>query len=332
MIDLAVSIVVSLFAFRGWRRSFLLSALALLELVVGYLAIYFFHGPMGQLLGKLFSLQPLVAYPLGGLAAFVLGVVVVSLLTKAVRRRRRYLERRGSRPILPARLLGAALGGAYGVALSMLVVWGLLLFQAVMPDKAPDARSSRIGQIAAPWLGKVTAAAVRRASGSDTLSATASRAARDPVGAARDLKTVVSNRRVQALVANPSRLKALARTKPEDLVKHPTFKRLARDRKFVAAASRLGLLQGVDGELTPDEIRRQLANRAAPLSRAVTSLSEDKEVRSLLKDPDLMRKLQRKDIASLLNDPKFNSLAQKVLEKLRAAREPLPAEAPDEGK
>ncbi len=331
MIDLAASIVISLFAFRGWRRSFLLSALALLEIVAGYLAVYFFHKPMGLLLARLFSLQPLVAYPLGCLAAFVLGLVVVALVTSAVRRHRRRKERRGHEPWLLARLLGAALGAAYGAALCMIVVWGLLLFQAVMPDKAPDARSSRMGQIASPWLSKVAGAAAQRASGSEALSATASRVVKDPAGAAKDLKTVVSNRSVQKLVSSPARLEALARTKPEDVIKHPTIRSLARDRKFVAAARRLGLLEGVDGDkLSPGEIRRQLAGRMAPLSKALTSLADDKEVRKLLEDKEMMRKIQRQDIASLLNDPKFNRLAERVLEKMRAVRDAAPPASPAE--
>ena len=331
MIDLGFSIVVSLFAFRGWRRGFLLSVLGMLELVVGYLAAYFFHQPMGKLLGHIFSLQPLIAYPLGGLTAFVLGVVLVSLLNSAVYRRRKRKQQEGDSPMFLDSLLGAALGAAYGAALSMLVVWGLLLFQAVMPQKAPNARASRIGQIAAPWLSRVAGGVARRASNSDAVSGAAARMAKDPVGATRDLKAVISNRRVVALMGNPRKLEALARTKPESLASNPTIKRLARDRKFVAAAQRLGLLQGAQGEkLTAREIQRQLADRAAPLSRALTSLAQDKEVRRLMKDPELLGKLQRQEIASLLNDPKFNALAGKVLEKLRAVKEKLPDEAPDE--
>ena len=211
MIDLVFSIVVSLFAFRGWRLSLLLALLAILELVAGYVALYFFHEPMGALLGRLFSLQPLVSYPLGGLAAFLVGVVGVSLITHGVRRRRRHLQRKGYEPMFIARLGGALVGAAHGAALSMLVVFGLLLLQGVMPQKAPDARGSRVGQIAIPWLGKLTGAVAKRASDSDALAAAASRAAKDPASAAKDLKAVVGNRSVKRLMSNPRTLKSLAR-------------------------------------------------------------------------------------------------------------------------
>lgn len=330
MIDLIFSIVVSLFAFRGWRLSLLLALLAILELVAGYVALYFFHKPLAALLGKLFTLQPLVAYPAGGLAAFLVGIIGVSLITHGVRRRRRQLQRRGHEPMFIARLAGALVGAAHGAALSLVVVFGLLLLQGVMPQKAPDARGSRIGQLATPWLGKLTGAVARRASDSEALSAAAARAAKDPAGAAKDLKAVVGNRSVKALMSNPRALKSLARADPESIAKHPSIRRLARDKKFVAAARRLGLLEAAAGEkLSAEEIRRQLGNRAAPLSRAVSSLARDTDVQELLKDRDLQRKLERQDIASLLNDPKFNQLAQKVLEKLRAAQKPAPAEAPD---
>ena len=329
IIDIVFSIVVSLFAFRGWRRGLLLTLLSMLELVVGYLTFYFFHKPMGALLAKLFSLQPLVAYPLGGVAAFGCGLVVVALLNGAIHRRRRQQRGGAAPPLLSGRLLGALLGAAYGLTLSLLVIWGLLMLQTVLPGKTPDVRSSAVGRLAAPWLSKAAGEATRRISGNDSLSATAVRLTEDPAAAARDLKTVLANRHLQSLVSNPRRLKQLASGDLEAMAKHPTLAGLARDRKFVGAARRLGLLEGQTSELTPTEIRRQLARRMAPLSRAVTSLAEDKEVQKLLADKQLTRLLLQRDLAALANDPKFNRLAEKVLQKLKQAGQGLPAEAPE---
>ena len=319
MIDLICGVIISFTTFRGFKRGLILSLLSLLELVAGYLVAYFFHHIVGQLLIKLFSLQPIVAYPVAGLVCFVSGALMVGLVTRAARRHRRYQQRLGRSPMLLGRLAGAVLGAAYGAALAMVLVWILLLAYAAYPDKVPNPRNTVAGRLSAPLWARTVGRVARRVSGSGALSVAAEQLAKDPARATRDMQTVLAHRRVQALVRNPRQLKGLASSDPQQLARHPLVRSLSRDRKFVEAAQRLGLLDATAERPSPQQVRQQLAARLAPLSRSEMAISNDPEVRQLLNDPQLKGRLQRRELGALANDPQFNKLVEKVLAHMRRA-------------
>jgi uncharacterized membrane protein required for colicin V production len=329
LVDLMSVFVLALAGYSGWRRGLLLMGLSMVGLATAYGAAYLLYRPVGRVVGGLLSLQPILAYPLGGMVVFLFVILAFFFVGRLVKRR---LRRRRLRKIVEGRrsarwadrVGGALLGAAYGVVLVMLVAWALLLLRTLSPETVPDVRDSLTGRLATPLVERFAYAVAHHTSESPTFAAAASRFAASPVRSSEDLKALARDERLQSLFGNPRSLRALTDPSGRAAARDPTLRRLARDPAFVDRAGRLGLLQADTADRLPArEVQRQLAERLGPLARTVSDLSRDPEVRRLMKDPELTRRLERRELISLANDPKFNRLAEIVLGRLRA-------EAPEE--
>jgi uncharacterized membrane protein required for colicin V production len=327
-LDLIGAALVLLFAFLGWYRGFLLTALSLLGLFTGYVSAYFLYKPLGELLGGWFSLQPLLSYPVGGAAAFLLGVLALGVVRALVWRRRRRLRKQGIRPHILDRVGGAALGGVYGGTLVLLACWVLVLLRSVTlgtgekggwTSPIPDVREAAVGRVAVPLSERLAYRVAEGGTGNRTVAKTAARFAKDPLQTTRDLSRVLADNRVQSLLGDRAVMRQLARDPKQTALSNPTIRELARDPRFVKQVARLGLLSGAEsGELPPEEVQRQLVKRLAPMAKLTGQLAQDPEVQKLLNDEELLGKLERRDMMALVNDPKFNRLAELVSQRLRA--------------
>ncbi len=314
MIDLGCLVIIALFAYFGWRRGLLQAVLALLGVVAGYLAAYLLYRPLGDLLASLLSLQPLLAYPLGGMTAFFLAPILVGLVSLILRRRAR---RRGALPpALPSRVGGAVVGGLWGAAFSLLIVWALVLVQALSPD-LPDARGSLAGRLATPLSARLFSAAARQASGSEALAGVAGRFAGDPIAVSKGLGAVLDHEGVQSMLKDPRVARALASGRA-GAGESAGVRTLAGDRRFLEAARAAGFVSIPPDGLTPEDARRQVAAGLAPLARTVQTLARDPEVQRLLGDRDLVGRIERRELLGLMNDQRFNRLATIILTQLRA--------------
>jgi uncharacterized membrane protein required for colicin V production len=320
MIDLGCLLLLGLSAFLGWRRGLLLTLLSIVGVVLSYLAAYWLHAPLGRTLGPALGLQPILAYPVGGLCAFAGTSIVIGIVSWILRRRRRRAGGRGGLT-RAGQVVGAVLGAAHGAALCLLLCWALLALQALSPTRAPDARGSVAGRITAPLWSRLAGRITASASGSPVLAGAAGRFAGDPLAATQNLSQVLTSDRVQSLLTDRRKLRQLARPGP---LADGVLRDLADDRDLLQAAQRAGVLQVPPEGLSPEDARRQLADRLAPLARAAESLRRDPEVRRLLKDRTLVQRIKDRDLLSLANDPGFNQLAARVLEHLKRAREPGP--------
>ena len=330
MTDLLSFLVVALFALRGMSRGLLLSAISLLGIVGGYAAAYYFYRPLGSILGSLFSLQPLVSYPLGSLAAFILTAIFFSVLGVMVRRRRRRLRRAGKRPPLLGQVGGALLGAGHGAVIVLLVVWVLLLLRAAFPERIPDVSQSVSGRLAMPLSAKVARVVAGGVGGGEAALATAEQMVRDPVKTSRNLRALLQDRRLQTIFQDPEVISALAKSDHEALGRNLHLRELASDKQFIRRARRAGLLSGGAEALGPDEVLRQLASRLAPMARAVTAMAADPEIRKLVQDKRIVELLRRKDFAILANDSGFNRLMEIMLQRLRNPPASAPALTPED--
>jgi hypothetical protein len=314
MIDLGCLVLIALHGLLGWRRGLLLSLLALGGVAAGYVAAYLLYAPLGRALGPALGLQPLLAYPVGGLVAFVGTSLLLGIVRFVLRRRERSRNRAG-------RVAGALIGVAHGAAICLLVTWALLALQALAPGRAPDARGSIAGRIAAPLWSALARRVAGRASGSDAVAEAAGRFARDPLQSSNHLGAVLGHERVQQLLSDRRALRELARSGDAGAeARRATVRKLAADRELVQAAHRAGLLRVPADGLTAEEKERQLAQQLAPVARAIVTLRKDPEVRRLLADRELVERISRRDLLALANDPRFNQLAALVVEHVRRAQ------------
>jgi uncharacterized membrane protein required for colicin V production len=311
LIDFICVLLLSLWAYLGWRRGLLLSALSLASVLLSYLCAYLLYRPVGDVLARSFSLQPLLAYPLGGMTAFVIAVLLLSVLRAVIRRRRKRSVARGGPLLLAGRIGGAVVSIAYGAAFLLLVLGALLWLRASLPG-IPDVRSSVAGRVAAPLMAAFARGLAGGSQGSPTLVGVADRMARDPLRTTQSLGAVLDDRRVRKLA---SAVRA-GRARPEE----KALRELAADPQFLRRAEEAGLIQRAEaGPLTPEQAQAQLAARLAPLRRALDAMARDPEVRRMLENPELSDRLRRRDMLALVNDPAFNKLAARVMEHLRGA-------------
>lgn len=314
MIDLLLLLPVALLGLWGWRRGLLQSLLSLVALAAGYGAALLLYQPVGALLVAQTSLQPLLAYPAAGLLAFLLAQVVVGAAAALIRSRRR---RQAVRPRhVGSRIGGALIGALYGAGLVCLAIWLLLAAQALAPEHAPDVRSTRLGRAAAPLAGRVTYAIVERASGSDDLAGAARQLVRQPRSAQR-LLHVAGDRRMRAVLTDGKLLRAMARSDWRTLRRSKALAALAGDEDFVGAAQEAGLIEPSAERPAPEAVRRQLVEQLAPLARTVVALADDPEVRRLLAEPELRRRIEQQRLLELVNDPAFNRLVSIVVQRMR---------------
>jgi uncharacterized membrane protein required for colicin V production len=311
LIDLSCLALLGVWAYLGWRRGLLLSALALATVLVSYVCAYLFYRPVGEILARTFSLQPLLAYPLGGMTAFALAALVLSVVRAVLRRRRKKASARATPLLLAGRIAGAALSVAYGAAFLLLVLGALLWLQASLPGKVPDVRSSMAGRAAAPLMAAIARRLAGGREGSPTLVGVADRMARDPLHTTRSLGAVLDDPRVRKLASAVRAGRGRAEEK--------ALRQLAADPEFLQRAEEAGLIQRAEaGPLSPEQAQAQLAARLAPLRRALDAMARDKQVRQMLEDPELAERLRRRDMLALVNDPAFNKLAERVMEHLRS--------------
>lgn len=317
MLDLMCLGVVVLLAIRGWQQGLLLMAISLGGIAAAYVAAYVFYRSVGRLVGGLCGLQPLLAYPLGGMAAFVAVLTLAGVIRTALRRRRRRQRRAGESSPLLGQIGGALVGASYGLSLVVLGVWALLFAQTLVPEPWLDVRGSVAGQLVLPLWERAVQAVAHRASDSERVAMAAGRFARDPGKVVRGLERVVQDERVHQLVQSGELLRSAAvagNPRPDS-----PLVALARDPKFITAAQQAGLIELPSGA-KPAQIERQLAENLAPMAVTANELARNLDVRELLQDPELAAKLERKDFFELANDPKFNQLAGIVLAQLRATQ------------
>jgi len=329
MVDLVCALLVLLFAYLGWRRGFVRSMVPLLAFGLGYLAAWLFYRPVGQVVGALFALQPLLSYPLGAAVAVVLAVLLFNLAALFLRRWHagRATSPREERLDLANRVGGAAVGGAYGVVVVLLGAWAVLSLQTLLVDLGPGGESAEVGptirgtlvgRAASPVAERVARAVAGSQTGSSTVERTAASFARDPLRTSRDLTGVLGHRGVQAVLEDRALMRRLARD-PAQAARAPKVRALGRDPELVKRLQRLGLVEAAEaGELPPEEVVRQVTERLRPAARLVEQLARDAEVQTLLGDPELRKKLEQRDLMALANDAKFNRLMEIVAAKLRA--------------
>lgn len=329
MTDVICGAVVLVYAFSGWSRGFWSELVALLGLVAATTAATLLHPHLGALLVQLTPLQPLLAYPVAVPAIFVTVLILFAIPARSLRKRRRAGE--GSAFDLPGRLAGALLGGARGAALVMVVIWALLFAGRILPGRAPDVRSSVAGQLAAPHAGPAVGLLTRQITGSPTVAASAESLVAQPQQTVRALGSLAQNRRLRALARDDKLVQSLRKSATVDPAEHPGLRALCRDRAFVRDARQLGLLQGDPTALSPAEVQRQLTTKLGPLARELLALAEDEQLRIMLQDPQLSARLQTADNPlALLNDPKVNAVATRVLGRLHRAAAGLPEQLPEE--
>ncbi len=328
LIDLSIVIFISLYGYLGWRKGIALAALSIIGLVAAYTAAYFFYEPVGKGLGDALELQPLIALPLGGSAVFF-GVLLLAGVGRLILKRQRRRRLVGSPPRYWDNAGGMLLGAGYGAAMASLFVWALSLLEIALPAASFGVKDSRAGRLVAPLSQRLTYWVIKETSGNEAVATTVAQLSQAPPRKIQSAVQIVQDRRVQRLFEDPALVRSLAKNDVKKLKRNRALRALFRDPEFLKKVKQSGLLPEASAEMSPEELKGLLTKKMVPLARVVVGMARDPEFQRLLRDKDLMRKLEQRDLLALLNDPRFNRLAIKTAALLKS--EQLEGAGPSSG-
>lgn len=319
MFDLICLGVILGAAALGWRKGFLLTVLGLGGLFGGYLCAWLLNKPVGAVLSSALGWQPAVARPVAGILVVLVFVGVMGFVQRGVRRGRIRKQLEGWQAPMWDRAGGAAVQAVWAGLFTLLVAWTLIWLHGLQP-RVPDVRESVAGRVASRLVSATVYQLTRGMTGNDAVAGTAAAMARDPKGSTESLAQVLSNEHMQSALGDPATREAVVRGDRRSLAP------LAHDDALLESAYGAGLIHEDPAALSPEERERAVADGIGPLVGVVQELVADPTVRDLLADPVLRSKIQRGNMAELAQDPKFNQLAARVMEVVRAKDAPAPAD------
>lgn len=308
----------ALFAWTGWRRGTIPTALSLLGLVGGYMGALILYRPIGAMLHRTWGVPPFLAAPLGGAIALFGVSLVLRIVAWKVNKALALRRLAGWHPSTPDRAGGAILAAMWALGIVIVAAWMLMAVRS-FTRRGPDISRSVTGRLSAWATQRVTFAATRRMAGDPLVATIISRLAADPQRGAAALRSLATDMRVRTLLTDPRTRAAIAAGDAAALAASPAVRAIAADPGLTSAARQLGLIGEGAGA---DAVARDIATRAAPLARTSEALRTDPEMQRLLRDPGIQQKLAEGNIDALVTDPGFNRLMSRMLELLRRGAPP----------
>jgi hypothetical protein len=313
MIDLIVLTILAIAAWHGWRRGTILMGLSLASIGAGYLGAALLYRPVGRMIGLSFHLPPLVALPVAGLLVLFAISTLIKVMMWKIERKRAQGRREGVEPPMLDGVGGASIGVMRAGALLVVGVWAMLALNS-LAHIGPDYSSSFSGRIAAGVMRRATFSVTRRATGDPLMASVLSMMASRPQEGVRTMNAVMRDPRIQRLWTDTLLRSTLAHGDSASLGGSSTVRSLAADSAFMAAAHSLGVMPEGAGN---EQLAGRLVEQVGPLVRSVQSVQNDPEIRHMMESPELRQMMQRGDFAALVAVPRFNSLAGKILEKMK---------------
>ena len=319
MIDVIALTALALLGYLGWRRGTILTALSAGSLLAGYVGAFMLYRPMGRLLEGVFSVPPILAFPLGGMVAMVTVTLLLRLLAGRLRARRFRRIGKGWTPSYPDRVGGAAIGMTWALGVVIFLSWAAIVFHG-LTGRGPDVERTLSGQLASAAVGKAVHVLAKRFTGDEVLASTMALVAVKPSEGAKTVSRLVGSTQLRSLFENRDLRATVMRSDFAAVARQSGLLDLARDRTFLEAAERVGLIEQVGVDAAPEQIAVQLVERIAPMVRTADDLSKNLDVQRILQSPEFLERLHGGDLGTLATDRDFNRLAEEFLEAFRASR------------
>jgi len=314
VLDLLVVAILAAAGYFGWRRGALRMSLSVAGLLAGYLAATLLYGPIGALVGHAMSIPDMIAMPLGGVLAMLLIMTVFRLAVRpALEERLAPLGGREPDLMTADRAVGATLGVLWTSGVLVVVVWVMVSVRSIA-GLGPELDRTVTARVSASVVRQATYAIAWHATRDRLVASTVSLVAAHPRDGIRAVNVVLRDPHARQLWADSSARRALARGDTAALMRSREVHELATDQRFLVAARQIGLSGG--GVAGPD-LAADLAERAAPLARAIDGLRADRTVRDLFDSSDVRQLLDRGDLVALASNDRVNVIVQRVVESLR---------------
>ncbi len=241
--DIIALVCILLFTIWGYLKGFFPALFGILGVVVGYATMIVFSRPLGDAVAGLGVLPPelpkFVIYMAASMGLFF-GVQIAARLAAAC------LDKKATDGLGAAagslyKGSGAAVGAMTGALISMMLIWGVLLYRAVLREKNPDRSKARQLSVSERLTGKALgslADRIIRAKGAqdDPIAAAIKAVAVDPDAGVKGARKMIEDR-IQSAAKDPKTLAAMlggdAEQLPEgaDLVDNPEVRKLLKRRQ-----------------------------------------------------------------------------------------------------
>jgi hypothetical protein len=306
-LDLVALVILALFGVIGAVRGALRSGVGLLALVVGYVAALFMAPVIAPMLTRL-GVSDLLALPLAGTGAFVLGYGGVAG-TGALVRRLRADEDDDKSP--RDRFFGAVFGATRGLLVVLLVSW-LALWLDALRATGGDAPIPEIGgSTAAAVTGEVMERGIGAALGNEPAGRVAARIAARPNVALADLTRVLENPNVEALRSDSLFWTYVEAGSVDAATNRGSFLAVASDAQLRGQLAQLGLVPEEAGR-DPGAFRDAFSGVLRELGPPLRRLRNDPGLQELVDDPKVVAMLQSGDTVGLLRHPGIRELVGRV--------------------
>ena len=317
---LALGVIVGM-GFLGRSRGTLGMALLAGGLFGGYLAALLLFRPLGGIVASASGLPGIVAYPLGGMAALFVVSTVTSWFARRHRRERASKVEDGWEPSRNDRLGGMALGGAYGVAIAVIISWAGTSLAGLYGDRElPVVRESVIGRVSTGAVQRAVTIPARAVVGDRFVASGVARMVADPRRAIEGLSGVMADTDMQSLLSSGAMQEAARLQDTSLLAQNASLVALAGKEDFASAMRTFGLLDGESGAVDPTELAEAIISKAGPALRSIDALASDPNVTRVLEGGAFREIWEQGDFMRLAQGAEFRGLFDRVLEELRRNR------------
>lgn len=311
--DIIAAVCILFCGFMGYRRGLVGALAPLIAMVFGYVAALLFAKPVADALIAKGILKGMIAYPVGGIIAFLGVSIAVRLVAWIIER------------MLQSRLEGGGLGRIYFVAggafgalkgalYALILVWGIMLVRAAKASVqgADEDRRPTVSERAASRVIKsLTGFVMKAKGGDDPIGETLSSIMSNPERGLKSIRGVTENDALKEALRDNDFLQTLASGNMEAVEKHPAFEKILDNEEFIESARDLGLVDS-DGDLS--KVKKQLSATLAKVQKQMTVARDDPKVGELMKDPQMRKILEKGDVASMLNSSEFRELMGSIRE------------------
>ena len=310
-VDLLSLLILGVYVALGAWRGALASALGIFTLVAAYGASLLAGAKLGDAAAAWLAVAPLLGTVLVGSIAFVVALLVLSVVSRILLAHdRRSL---GDEPLSALeRLGGALLGGLRGAVVVLLVGWLTAwvdgVASAVPESMLPRLGPSHVGQLAERTVEAGAEALVDQESpgGRMTVQLLA-----HPDEALEGLKGALANGRFDALRSDAVFWEALADGDLDAALGRGSFRSLPYDPELRHDFAGMGLVAPSAAE-SPPAFEQALIDTARRVAPRIAGIRSDPQFQSLVQDPKVLSALQRGDRWELLTDPRFQLLATRL--------------------
>ena len=295
------TVVILLFAWRGFRGGFIKSLGRVFTLLAGYAAAILYSGPLSSWIEMQFGWQGVVAFIGTSLTLFLAGGLAMMLIFALLRR---FLFA-GDDISITSALGGGFVGALVGVLLAIAIVWSFAFVRDMRSSDTTETTASEhlsgVETLANRLAGSAVSAAMNAGSVTPEVARLSGALAAAPAKAMQRTQRLMKSTEFLALMDDPRNRRVLDGGNPQRVQQLPAFRALAVNPDMLA----LGEMSG----LADDDLEAEFARQLTDTWGRAQQVKNDPRVQAILADPEFQAALDSDNPVDLLTNHQLLELA-----------------------